>query len=58
MGRLTAVGFDWLYRHEYLPLERQIDELFAVEAEQVLAVARRYDLAAATLVALGPVEDL
>jgi len=58
MGRLTAVGFDWLYRHEYLPLERQLADLFAVSAEDVLAVARKYDLAATTMVALGPAERL
>jgi predicted Zn-dependent peptidase len=58
MGRLTAVGYDWLYRREYVPLAEQIETLFAVPAEEVLAVARKYNLAESTLVTLGPLEDL
>ena len=58
MGRLTAVGFDWVYRREYVPLAEQIDMLFAVTRREVLAVAREYDLTTATLLALGPVETL
>jgi predicted Zn-dependent peptidase len=58
MERLGAVALDWLYRHEYMPLERQIEELFAVTAEQVLEVSRQYDLLATTVAALGPVEKL
>ena len=58
MGRLTAVGFDWIYRNEYLPLTQQIEKLFATTREEVLSVAQQYDLAATTLVALGPLERL
>jgi len=58
MGRLTAVGFDWVYRGEYMPLAEQIETLFAVTAEDVLRVARGHDLAATTLLSLGPVEAL
>ena len=56
MGRLTSVGFDWVYRQEYLPLAKELDEYFAVTAEQVLEVARRYDLTATTALGLGPAE--
>ena len=58
MGRLTAVGYDWVYRKEYVPLADQIETLFAVTPEQVLHVAREYDLLATTTVALGPLEKL
>ena len=58
MGRLTAVGFDWVYRKEYVPLGEQIDTLFAVSGEDVWNVARQYDLTASALLALGPVEKL
>ena len=30
MGRLTAVGYDWMYRNEYVTLPKQIDKMFAV----------------------------
>lgn len=56
MGRLTAVGMEWMYRHNYKPLDRQIEELMAVTPEQVLAVARKYDPRHATLLTLGPRE--
>jgi predicted Zn-dependent peptidase len=58
IGRLGDVGFDWIYRHEYEPLARMIDEIFAVTAEQVHELARSLDLAAYTLVALGPAADV
>jgi len=58
MGRLTAVGFDWVYRRTYQPLPEQIDALYAVTAEQVADVARRCNLAEATMIALGPLEAL
>lgn len=58
MGRLTAVGFDWVYRRTYQPLAEQIEELMAVTADQVLAVAREYDIEQFTTVALGPLEDV
>ncbi len=58
MGRLTSVGFDWIYRREYLPLEQEIDRYFAVTAWQVLEAARRYDLMATTILGLGPAEAI
>ena len=58
MGRLAAVGFDWVYRREYVPLADQIRTLFAVTAGEVLEVARRYDLTATTMLALGPLDEL
>jgi predicted Zn-dependent peptidase len=58
IGRLTAVGYDWVYRKEYVPLADQIETLFAVTAEQVVEVTRKYDLGRTMLVALGPLEKL
>ena len=58
MGRLSAVGFDWLYRNEYVPLAEQIEQLFAVTRDEVAAVLREYDMTAFTSLALGPVEAL
>jgi len=58
MGRLAAVGLDWTYRGEYMPLSEQIEQLLAVTAEQVHQVAREFDISATTLVALGPATQL
>jgi predicted Zn-dependent peptidase len=58
MGRLTAVGADWVYRGEYVPLARQIERLFAVTADEVRQVARDHELSAKALLGLGPLEAL
>jgi predicted Zn-dependent peptidase len=58
IGRLSDVGLDWIYRREYEPLAQTIDQIFAVTAPEVLELARRMDLAACTLVALGPVKSI
>lgn len=58
MGRLSTVGFDWMYRGQYVPLGEQIDTLLAVSRQEVHQLARRYGLANATVVALGPAKDL
>ena len=58
MGRLTSVGLDWMYREEYIPLPEQIEKLFAVPREEVHDLALRYELAKATVVGLGPIEEL
>ena len=57
-GRLTAVGFDWIYRGRYVPLNRQIDLLFDVSRCQVHDLINQYDLTAVTTLALGPLEEL
>jgi predicted Zn-dependent peptidase len=58
MGRLTSVGFDWVYRKEYVPLAQQIEKMFAVTREDILALARQYDLTATSMVALGPLQEI
>ncbi len=58
MGRLTAVGFEWVYMKQYVPLSDDIERLLQVTAEEVVEVARRYDLSARTVLGLGPLESL
>jgi hypothetical protein len=56
MGRLTAVGMDWVYRNEYKPLAEQIDDLFSVDADAILAVAQDSEITNPTALALGPID--
>ena len=58
MGRLTTVGFDWVYRQEYMPLARQIDSLMAVTRREVLDVVRKYNIASTLAVGLGPSQEI
>ena len=58
MGRLTSLGFDWVYRKKYVPLAEQIETLLAVSKNDVLELARQYDLTAFTSLALGPCDSI
>jgi predicted Zn-dependent peptidase len=58
MGRLTAVGFDWVYRQDYIPLDEQIQRVMRVTKAEVHAVARQYDITRATVLTLGPKDKL
>lgn len=58
MGRLTAVGFDWVYRGEYIPLHDQIQKLLDVTCEDILKLAKECEIDNPTTLALGPVEKL
>jgi predicted Zn-dependent peptidase len=58
MGRLVNVGFDWVYRRQYIPLAEQIERLLAVNGQEVLDLARRYDISAVTVLGLGPAEAI
>ncbi len=53
MGRLTAVGFDWVYRQHIMPLDEVVDRYLAVtpEAVQSLLASRPFDTL--TVVGLG-----
>ena len=56
MGRLTALGFDWVYRGEYKPLADHIEQIFAVTSGEVHELAKQFDLNATTTLTLGPNE--
>jgi len=58
MGRLTAVGSDWVYRQDYRPLPEHIERILAIIGEEVHSLARRDSPADATVLSLGPNESL
>ena len=58
MGRLTSVGFEWVYRAEHVPLADDIAAMFAVTRDDIRDVMARHDMTAATVLALGPLESL
>jgi predicted Zn-dependent peptidase len=57
MGRLSAVGQEWVYRREYVPLRDQVEAIFAVTDRQVRRLAEGCRLPDATALALGPQEN-
>ena len=58
MGRLRSVGSEWVYRHDYVPLEEQIRIVLAVTKDQVMDVVRRHDVTNVSMLALGPSQVL
>ena len=58
MGRLSDVGFEWVYRGQYVPLAESIEAILSVTREEVADLARACDLTATTVLALGPLESL
>ena len=58
MGRLTSVGFEWVYRDEHVPLADDIAAMFAVTTDDIRGVLASHDMTAATVLALGPLETL
>ena len=57
MGRLTAVGFDWVYRHSHVSLEDHVERILAVTRDEIHNLAREYSLLATTTLGLGPIES-
>lgn len=58
MGRLRAVGFDWLYRQEQKTLPELLETLEEISLEDVNAVLALHPFERATTVALGPMERI
>ena len=58
MGRLTSVGFDWVYAGLHIPLSEHIEKLLAVTPAEVLEVANQFQLASPSSLILGPVEKI
>ena len=57
MGRLTAVGFDWVYRRSICRWPSRSTHTWPSRPSEVLEVARQYDLTATTSRwAWGPLE--
>ena len=58
MGRLSAVGFDWVYGGNYEPLQKQIEQILAVTRDEVLDLARTWKIDTVDILALGPAETI
>lgn len=57
MGRLTTVGFDWVYRKQVTPLTQAVDQLLAVRNDDVQALLEARPFDTLTLVGLGPLAE-
>ena len=58
MGRLSSLGFNWTYRREYLPVDKELELFSAVTLADVRRVLTRYPLSNMTVVSVGPTTDV
>jgi predicted Zn-dependent peptidase len=58
MGRLSAVGYDWMYRSQYRTLADELARIEAVTVSDIQAISRRFQPADTALLTLGPRESL
>ncbi|WP_417847982.1 M16 family metallopeptidase [Thalassoglobus sp.] len=56
MGRLVALGGNWVYRNEYRSLSDDLDTLKSLSIQDVRELLDAYPLAQTTSVGLGPLE--
>jgi predicted Zn-dependent peptidase len=57
MGRLTAVGFDWIYRQRVEPTSQTVDRLLAVTNADIHALLEHQPFDKLTVVGLGPLAE-
>lgn len=57
MGRLTSVGFDWIYRQHVTPLNESVNRLLAVTSDEVDGLLQERPFDKLTLVGLGPLAE-
>ncbi len=58
MGRMGAVGGNWVQWREYLTVHDELAAIDAVTLDDVNAVAKKYPLTASTTVTIGPRETV
>ncbi|MDR3620279.1 MAG: pitrilysin family protein [Paludisphaera borealis] len=54
MGRLSSLGFHWVYRHAYLPIEQELDAFSKVSLDQIRRLVHDWPLWPMTIVSVGP----
>jgi predicted Zn-dependent peptidase len=58
MGRLIPLGFNWVYRREYLPLADELKSIQNVSQEDIRRLVKEYPLENVTVLGLGPSEKI
>jgi hypothetical protein len=52
------LGFHWAYRHEHVPLDRELELYSAVTLADIRGVLDRWPLLPMTIVSVGPTTDI
>ncbi len=54
MGRLVSLGFNWVYRSEYLSVAQDVEHIRAITIEDIRRLITEFDPRGYTLYSLGP----
>jgi hypothetical protein len=58
MGRLASLGFHWVYRRAYLPIEQELEAFSRVSVDQIRRLLHEWPLWPMTVVSVGPTTDI
>ena len=57
MGRLNALGSNWVYLEQYRTIEEDINSIKAVTVDDVHSLIEQFDLGEFTQLSIGPAQD-
>ncbi len=58
MGRLGSLGFHWVYRRAYLPIEQELEAFSKVTVDEIRRLLHDWPLWPMTIVSVGPTTDI
>jgi predicted Zn-dependent peptidase len=58
LGRLSALGYEWLYNRRHAPLAETVERILSVTLDDVLRLAESYPPDRCAVVGIGPAESL
>jgi predicted Zn-dependent peptidase len=58
MGRLASLGFHWMYRRAYVPVEEELDAFNRVARDDLRRLLADWPFWPLTIVAVGPTTDI
>lgn len=58
MGRLSALGSNWVYRKQYRSVEDDLNTLHQLTTDDITEMLKQYPLGQQSTVAIGPLESL
>lgn len=58
MGRLSALGSNWVYRKQYRSVEDDLNTLHQLTTDDIAEMLKQYPLGQQSTVAIGPLESL
>jgi predicted Zn-dependent peptidase len=58
MGRLASLGFHWMYRGAYIPIEQELEAFSRVTLEDLRRLLKEWPLWPLTIVSVGPTTDV